>query len=60
MVPMKALVGFSMAGVTAAAEAKFEAPDAKTADALVAAGVAERAKADRAEPRKTGATSPAG
>lgn len=43
MVPMKALVGFSLPGA-AAAGASFNAADAKAADRLEAAGVAERVK----------------
>lgn len=44
MVPMKALVGFSLADGSAAAGATFNAKDAKAADRLEAAGVAERVK----------------
>lgn len=44
MVPMKALVGFSLADGAAAAGATFNAQDAKAADRLEAAGVAERVK----------------
>lgn len=51
MVPMKALVGFSLADGSAAAGATFNAKDAKAADRLEAAGVAERVKAD--SPSKT-------
>lgn len=42
MVPMKALVGFSLSDGSAAAGATFNAKDAKAADRLEAAGVAER------------------
>ena len=44
MVPMKALVGFSLSDGSAAAGATFSAKDAKAADRLEAAGVAERVK----------------
>ena len=44
MVPMKALVGFSLSDGAAAAGAPFNAADAKAADRLEAAGVAERVK----------------
>ncbi len=44
MVPMKALVGFSLPDGSAAAGATFNATDAKAADRLEAAGVAERVK----------------
>ena len=44
MVPMKALVGFSLADGAAAGGATFNAKDAKAADRLEAAGVAERVK----------------
>ncbi|MGU3455546.1 hypothetical protein ACLBV5_04460 [Brevundimonas sp. M1A4_2e] len=46
MVPMKALVGFSLSDGSAAAGATFNAKDAKAADRLDAAGVAERVKAE--------------
>lgn len=46
MVPMKALVGFSLPDGSAAAGATFNAKDAKAADRLEAAGVAERVKAE--------------
>lgn len=46
MVPMKALVGFSLSDGSAAAGANFNAKDAKAADRLEAAGVAERVKAE--------------
>ena len=46
MVPMKALVGFSLSDGSAAAGAAFNAKDAKAADRLEAAGVAERVKAE--------------
>jgi len=41
---MKALVGFSLADGAAAGGATFNAKDAKAADRLEAAGVAERVK----------------
>ena len=47
MIPMKALVGFSLSDGSAAAGATFnakDAKDAKAADRLEAAGVAERVK----------------
>lgn len=44
MVPMKALVGFSLPDGSAAAGAIFNAKEAKAADRLEAAGVAERVK----------------
>lgn len=44
MVTMKALVGFSLPDGSAAADATFNAKDAKAADRLEAAGVAERVK----------------
>ncbi len=50
MVPMKALVGFSLPDGAAAAGAPFNAADAKAADRLEAAGVAERVKGD-AQPK---------
>lgn len=56
MVPMKALVGFSLADGSAAAGATFNAKDAKAADRLEAAGVAERVKAEAQHARKTEAT----
>ncbi len=61
MVPMKALVGFSLSDGSAAAGATFNAKDAKAADRLEAAGVAERVKAEaqpapKAEAKKAGAT----
>ncbi len=46
MVPMKARVGFSLPDGSAAAGTTFNAKDAKAADRLEAAGVAERVKAD--------------
>ena len=46
MVQMKALVGFSLPDGAAAAGAPFNAADAKAADRLEAAGVAERAKVE--------------
>ena len=46
MVPMKALVGFSLSDGSAAAGATFNAKDAKAADRLEAAGVAERVKVE--------------
>lgn len=46
MVLMKALVGFSLSDGSAAAGATFNAKDAKAADRLEAAGVAERVKAE--------------
>lgn len=46
MVPMKALVGFSLPDGSAAAGATFSAKDAKAADRLEAAGVAERVKVE--------------
>jgi len=57
---MKALVGFSLADGAAAGGATFEAKDAKAADRLEAAGVAERVKAEawpapKAEAKKAGA-----
>lgn len=60
MVPMKALVGFSLSDGSAAAGATFSAKDAKAADRLEAAGVAERVKANvqppaKAEAKKAGA-----
>ncbi|MBB4798000.1 hypothetical protein HNP32_001724 [Brevundimonas bullata] len=49
---MKALVGFSVPDGAAAAGAPFTASDAKAADRLEAAGVAERVKAEpKAEPK---------
>jgi hypothetical protein len=45
MVPMKALVGFSLPDGAAAAGAPFNAADAKAANRLETAGVAERVKA---------------
>lgn len=45
MIPMKALVGFSLPDGAAAAGAPFNAADTKAADRLEAAGVAERVKA---------------
>lgn len=64
MVPMKALVGFSLADGSAAAGATFNAKDAKAADRLEAAGVAERVKveaqaAPKPEAKKAGATTSA-
>ncbi|SPU44250.1 Uncharacterised protein [Brevundimonas diminuta] len=64
MVPMKALVGFSLSDGSAAAGATFNAKDAKVADRLEAAGVAERVKAEaqsapNAEAKKAGATTSA-
>lgn len=61
MVPMKALVGFSLADGSAAAGATFNAKDAKAADRLEAAGVAERVKAEpqlkpKTEAKKASAT----
>ncbi len=50
MVPMKALVGFSLPDGAAAAGTTFNAKDAKAADRLEAAGVAERVKAE-AQPK---------
>ncbi|MGX1693149.1 hypothetical protein [Brevundimonas naejangsanensis] len=44
MVPMKALVGFSLVDGSAAASATFNVKDAKAADRLEAAGVAERVR----------------
>lgn len=44
MVPMKALVGFSLPDGSAAAGTPFNAKDAKAADRLEVAGVAERVK----------------
>ncbi|MNQ50977.1 hypothetical protein D3C85_649380 [compost metagenome] len=56
MVPMKALVGFNLHGVSAAAEAPFSAPNADVANSLEAAGVAERVKGEtKAEPKKASA-----
>lgn len=46
MIPMKALVGFSLSDGSAAAGATFNAKDAKAADRLEAAGVAERVKSE--------------
>lgn len=46
MIPMKARVGFSLPDGSAAAGATFNAKDAKAADRLEAAGVAERVKPD--------------
>ncbi|WP_313004322.1 hypothetical protein [Brevundimonas sp.] len=46
MVPMKAIVGFSLPDGAAAAGAPFNAADVKAADRLEAAGVAERVKGD--------------
>jgi len=43
---MKALVGFSLSDGSAAAGANFNAKDAKAADRLESAGVAERVKAE--------------
>lgn len=60
MVPMKALVGFSLPDGSAAAGAPFNAADAKAADRLEAAGVAERVRAEtQAEPKKASAPPPA-
>lgn len=64
MVPMKALVGFSLSDGSAAAGATFNAKDAKAADRLEAAGVAERVKAEaqtapKSEAKKAGATTSA-
>lgn len=64
MVPMKALVGFSLSDGSAAAGATFSAKDAKAADRLEAAGVAERVKAEaqtaaKSEAKKAGATTSA-
>jgi hypothetical protein len=53
MVPMKALVGFSLSDGSAAAGATFNAKDAKAADRLEAAGVAERVKAEAQTASKT-------
>jgi len=58
---MKARVGFSLPDGSAAAGATFNAKDAKAADRLEAAGVAERVKAEaqpapKAEAKKAGAT----
>lgn len=53
MVPMKALVGFSLSDGSAAAGATFNAKDAKAADRLEAAGVAERVKAEPQPKPKT-------
>lgn len=50
MVPMKALVGFSLLDGSATADATFNAKDAKAADRLEAAGVAERVKSE-AQPK---------
>lgn len=57
MVPMKALVGFSLPDGSAAAGATFNAKDAKAADRLEAAGVAERVKAEAQRAPKTEAKS---
>ena len=57
MVPMKALVGFSLSDGSAAAGAAFNAKDAKAADRLEAAGVAERVKAETQTAPKTEAKS---
>lgn len=46
MIPMKALVGFSLPDGSAAAGATFNAKDAKAAGRLEASGVAERVKAE--------------
>lgn len=62
MVPMKALVGFSLSDGSAAAGATFNAKDAKAADRLEAAGVAERVKVEskaKTEPTKASATTSA-
>ncbi|WP_143276030.1 hypothetical protein [Brevundimonas diminuta] len=53
MVPMKALVGFSLSDGSAAAGATFNAKDAKAADRLEAAGVAERVKVEAQTAPKT-------
>ncbi|MFY0400807.1 hypothetical protein [Brevundimonas naejangsanensis] len=50
---MKALVGFSLSDGSAAAGATFNAKDAKAADRLEAAGVAERVKANAQPATKT-------
>lgn len=56
MVPMKALVGFNLHGVSAAAEAPFTAPNADVADSLETVGVAERVKGEaQAVPKKASA-----
>lgn len=57
MVLMKALVGFSLSDGSAAAGATFNAKDAKAADRLEAAGVAERVKAAAQPVPKTEAKS---
>lgn len=57
MVPMKALVGFSLVDGAAAAGANFNAKDAKAADRLEAAGVAKRVKAEAQSAPKTEAKS---
>lgn len=57
MVPMKALVGFSLPDGSAAAGATFNAKDARAADRLEAAGVAERVKAEAQSAPKTEAKS---
>lgn len=57
MVPMKALVGFSLPDGSAAAGATFNAKDAKAADRLEATGVAERVKAEAQTAPKTEAKS---
>jgi len=61
---MRALVGFSLSDGSAAAGATFNAKDAKAADRLEAAGVAERVKAEaqsapKPEAKNAGATTPA-
>jgi len=56
---MKALVGFSLTDGSAAAGATFNAKDARAADRLEAAGVAERVKTEskaKAEAAKASAT----
>ncbi len=53
MIPMKALVGFSLPDGSSAAGATFNANDAKAADRLEAAGVAERVKAEAQPAPKT-------
>ncbi len=57
MIPMKALVGFSLPDGSAAAGATFNAKDAKAAGRLEAAGVAERVKADAQPSPRTEAKS---
>lgn len=57
MIPMKALVGFSLPDGSAAAGATFCAKDAKAADRLEVAGVAERVKAEAQIAPKTEAKS---